>query len=159
MLFHVSIEADEPRRVAGVLAEIMGGIATPFPPVIDGSWVAHAGDDRNTLVEVYPRGTELHRAADGVIGLPAHRSRHNPTHFALATSLGEDAVKALAAREGWHAETFSRDGLFHVIELWIEGSQMIELLPPEFQAEYLESLNIDRWRAMLSGHPAMAEAA
>ncbi|MGF7147055.1 hypothetical protein FHS96_000664 [Sphingomonas zeicaulis] len=159
MLFHVSIEADEPRRVAGVLAEVMGGIATPFPPVIDGSWVAHAGDDRNTLVEVYPRGTELHRADGGVMGLPAHRSRHNPTHFALATALDEDAVKALAAREGWHAETFSRDGLFHVIELWIEGSQMIELLTPEFQAEYLESLSIDRWRAMLSGHPAMAEAA
>ena len=59
MLFHLSIDADEPRHVAEVLAEIMGGEALPFPSVIEGSWVALSGDARGTLIEVYPRGTEL----------------------------------------------------------------------------------------------------
>lgn len=158
-MFHVSIEADEPRRVAHVLAELMGGIATPFPPVTQGSWMAHGGDARNSLIEVYPRGTELHRGADGAVGLASARRRHNPTHFALATTLDEAAVKAIGAREGWHAETFSREGLFHVVELWIEGCQMIELLTPEMQAEYLDSLSIERWRAMFADHPEMAMAA
>ena len=56
MIFHVSIDADDPRHVAEVLAELWGGRAVPFPPVLKGSWVALAGDDRNTTVEIYPRG-------------------------------------------------------------------------------------------------------
>ena len=63
MLFHLSIDADDPRHVAHVLAEYWGGVAMPFPPVIEGSWVAFAGDDRGTIVEVYPRGTEVHESA------------------------------------------------------------------------------------------------
>ncbi len=60
MLFHLSIAADDPQHVAGFFAEIWGGEALPFPAVIDGSWAALAGDDRGTMIEVYPRGTEIH---------------------------------------------------------------------------------------------------
>ncbi|HVJ03643.1 MAG TPA: hypothetical protein VM662_15800, partial [Sphingomonas sp.] len=96
MLFHVSIDADDPRHVAEVIAELWGGIATPFPPVIEGSWIAMAGDDRNTAVEVYPRGTELVEAAGdadahGRIGA---NGRHSSTHFAMATALGVEQVLA-----------------------------------------------------------------
>ena len=35
MLFHISIDADDPRRVAEVLAELWGGRAFPFPAVIE----------------------------------------------------------------------------------------------------------------------------
>ena len=59
MLFHLSIDADDPRNVANVIAELWGGHAFPFPPVLTGSWVAMAGDDRGTTVEVYPRGAEI----------------------------------------------------------------------------------------------------
>lgn len=34
MLFHLSIDADDPRHVAEVIAELWGGVATPFPPVV-----------------------------------------------------------------------------------------------------------------------------
>ena len=33
MLFHVSIEVDDPQHVATVVAELFGGEALPFPPV------------------------------------------------------------------------------------------------------------------------------
>ena len=60
MLFHLSIDARDPRHVANVIAELFGsGKAAPFPPVAEGSWVALALDERNTTVEVYPRGTVL----------------------------------------------------------------------------------------------------
>jgi len=66
MIFHISIEADDPERTARMMAEIWRGKAYPFPPVGKGSWVAMAGDERNSTVEVYPRGTELHEAAGDV---------------------------------------------------------------------------------------------
>ncbi len=48
MLFHVSIDADDPKHVAAVFAELWNGRAVPFPPVAEGSWMALAGDERIT---------------------------------------------------------------------------------------------------------------
>lgn len=152
MLFHVSIDADDPRHVAEVIAELWGGIATPFPPVIEGSWIAMAGDDRNTAVEVYPRGTELVEAAGdadahGRIGA---NGRHSSTHFAMATTLGVEQVLAIAKREGWPAKYRKRGGAFGVLELWIERSRMIEVLPPEMQAEYRATMTVEGWKGFLA---------
>ena len=161
MLFHVSIEADEPFRVASVFAEIWGGAAMPFPPVAEGSWVAFAGDERATIIEVYPRGTELHQSEEGAVGLAGSPRRHNATHFAMATALDADAILAIAAREGWAAKYCSRGGKFGLIEMWVEGSQMVEILPPEMQAEYLDAITIENWTRMLeAGRPRpLADAA
>lgn len=141
MLFHLSFEADNPQRTAQAFAELWGGVAHPFPPVATGSWMAMAGDDRGTGIEVYPRGTEL-RPADGdddatsVQGTPR---RFGATHAAVGTPLSTEAVMAIAEREGWPAKICFRGGSFHVIELWIDGCQMMELLTPEMQREYLEA--------------------
>jgi hypothetical protein len=138
MIFHVSIDADDPRHVAEVLAELWGGKAVPFPPVLKGGWVALAGDDRNTTVEIYPRGAELFETegdadAHGVVGSPDRRSA---THFAMATALPAERVFEIARREGWPVKYRKRAGVFGVIELWVEGCRLIELLTPEMQAEY-----------------------
>jgi hypothetical protein len=161
MIFHVSIDADDPRHVAEVFAELWGGIATPFPPVARGSWVAMAGDDRNTTIEVYPRGTELVETegdadAHSVAGAPDRRSA---THLAIATDRTPEAVHAIAEREGWPAKYRKRGGAFGVIELWVEGSRLIEVLTPAMQQEYLDRLTIAGWQAMLaSGRPAQPVA-
>jgi hypothetical protein len=47
---------------------------------------------------------------------------------------------AIATREGWPAKYRKRGGLFGVVELWIEGRQMIEVLTPEMQSEYLSAM-------------------
>lgn len=159
MLFHVSTDAENPQQVAEVLAKMMGGKATPFPPVAEGSWVAHAGDDRNTLVEVYPRGTRLHQSPDGAVGLPGTPDPHGPIHFALGTQMSEVEIHALAMENGWPVETHSRGGKFRVIEVWIEGTRLAELLTPEMQQEYLETVRLDRWEAMLAEGAPMAAAA
>jgi len=36
-----------------------------------------------------------------------------------------------------------------VLELWVEGSRLIEVLTPEMQAEYAEALKLENWRGML----------
>ena len=154
MLFHLSTDAEDPQRVATVLAEIMGGKATPFPPVAEGSWVAHANDATNTLVEVYPAGTLLVEGPDGTVGLPGPSRQRSAVHFALGTSLSRDQVYAIAAREGWPVETYSRGGMFRVIELWIEGARLAEILTEEMQQEYLDSVRLDRWEQALAQGPA-----
>ena len=154
MLFHLSTDAEDPQRVATVLAEIMGGKATPFPPVAEGSWVAHANDATNTLVEVYPAGTRLVEGPDGTVGLPGPARQRSAVHFALGTRLSRDQVYAIAAREGWPVETYSRGGMFRVIELWIEGARLAEILTEEMQQEYLDAVRLDRWEQALAEGPA-----
>jgi hypothetical protein len=150
MLFHVSIEADDPRKVAEALAEMMGGEALPFPAVIDGSWVAFAGDDKGTMIEVYPRGTEIHPTPEGAAGmLNAHR-RHNATHMAIGTQLNAELVFAICKREGWEANYFRRGGAFGLIEIFVEGCQMVEVLTPEMQQEYVDVVSIANWKRMLA---------
>jgi hypothetical protein len=143
MLFHMSIAAENPKHVAGVLAELWQGEARPFPPVSDDGWVALAGDERGTLIEVYPHGTVL-REGDGDVdayGDPSGTDRFSASHGAIATRLDRQRVLAIAEREGWPAKYRKRGGLFGVVELWIEGRQMMEVLTPEMQAEYLAAMS------------------
>jgi hypothetical protein len=142
MLFHMSIAAEDPGHVAAVIAELWKGEARPFPPVSDNSWIALAGDERGTAIEVYPQGTVL-RESDGdadARGDLSGSDRFTATHGAIATELDQDRVLAIAHREGWPAKYRKRGGLFGVIELWIEGRQMMEVLTPGMQSEYLSAM-------------------
>ena len=151
MLFHISIAAKRPKQAARLVAELWGGRAYPFPPVAEGSWIAMAGDDRGSAIEVYPLGTELHESGDdspvrAVAGLP---TRNGPVHVAIATDLDVDSVKRIAERFGAPAKVCAR-GPFHVIEVWVEGCFMIEVLTPEMQAEYLANLHFEGYERFLA---------
>lgn len=152
MLFHISIAAERPKQAARLIAELWGGRAFPFPPVADGSWIAMAGDDRGSAVEIYPLGTELHEGPgeSPVRPLAGRVARNGPVHVAIATELGVEEVKTIAKRYGAPAKVCSR-GPFHVIELWVEGCFMIEVLTPQMQAEYLSSMNVAGYERFLAG--------
>jgi hypothetical protein len=81
--------------------------------------------------------------------------RHGPFHAAIATQLSVEEVKAIGARYGADTKVLSR-GPFHVIEYWVEDSFMFEVLPPEFQQEYLANVTIPGWEAMLKARGAQA---
>ena len=159
MLFHLSIEADEPFRVASVLAEIWGGVAMPFPPVAEGSWVAFTGSDDGSIIEVYPRGTELREGDEGGVGIASEPRRHSATHFAMSTNLSEERVLSIMRREGWKAERCNRAGKFDLIEVWIEGCQMVEILTPAMQRQYLDAVTIGNWQQMLNSASPLKKAA
>jgi hypothetical protein len=153
MLFHVSIAADDPRHVAGVFAEIMGGEAATFPFIGEGSWVAIAGDDRGTILEVYPRGIEMHPTPgphEDAVGVMGPKVRFNPTHIAIATRASREAIFAIGYREGWPVKHCRRGGKFDVIELWVEGCQLVEVLTGAMQAEYIDAVRIENWQAMVA---------
>ena len=136
MIHHLSIAARDPQHVAGVLAELMGGVAVPFPPN-PGSFFALQRDEHGSGVEVHPAGTELRPGGGHGAGF-AKRAAHGfgPTHFALSVGSPADTVEAIARREGWQCYRCDR-GPFHVIEVWLENESMVEVLPPEYAAEYL----------------------
>jgi hypothetical protein len=159
MLFHISIGAERPKQAARLVAELWRGRAYPFPPVADGSWIAMAGDSRGSAIEVYPLGTELHQG-DGesaVRCLEGRLARNGPVHVAIATELDVEAVKAIARRFGAPAKVCAR-GPFDVIELWVEGSFMIEVLTPDMQAEYLANMHVAGYERFLAA-TEFAEAA
>jgi len=138
MIHHLSIAARDPKHAAEVLAEIMGGKAVPFPPN-PGSFFALQLDDHGSGVEVYPAGTELQPAGEeggSFVRKPQEGRGFGATHFALSVAADEGKVKQIAERAGWHCVTCSR-GPFHVIEVWVENDTMVEVLPPDFAAEYL----------------------
>ena len=115
--------------------------------------MALSGDDRGTTIEVYPRGTEIHEVPgdNDAIGVRVAPRRHNATHFAMATKLDQDEVLAIAKREGWPAKYRKRGGVFGVIEIFVEGCQMIEVLTEEMQREYVEAVTIPNWMTMVQG--------
>lgn len=148
MIFHASVPADEPERVARVMAEIWQGEAFPFPPW-PGAFVAVAGDDRGTTLEVYPRA---HTIAPGEGGEGA-RPLIDPTvgrfgcfHLATATDRTAEDILAIGAREGWRAVRCRRGGLFEVIELWIENALLVEVMTADMQADYRAAATLEGWR-------------
>lgn len=161
MIFHTSIPADEPERVAKVLAEIWKGEALPFPPW-PGAFVAMAGDARNTTAEVYPRGQVIAPGEGEAMAHPQADpapSRLSGFHMAIATERTVEEILAIGAREGWRAVRCNRGGVFDVIELWIENVLMVEVLTAEMQADYLAGVTIDGWKRRLSQRPPGAPAA
>ena len=153
MIHHLSIAARDPKHVAGVLAEFMGGKAVPFPPN-PGSFFALQLDEHGSGVEVYPAGTELQPGGSDGAGFakkPEARG-FGPTHFALSVAAQADAVEAIARREGWQCYRCNR-GPFHVIEVWVENESMVEILPPEYAAEYLAWTRPDRIATAMANAP------
>ncbi|HEY8521053.1 MAG TPA: hypothetical protein VIN61_13300 [Gammaproteobacteria bacterium] len=149
MLFHASIPADEPERVARFIAALWRGRAYPFPPY-PGAYVACAGDERGTLIDVVPRSLE-HVPAPGCFAVRtnAAASDYSAAHLAIGTPLGADEILELAAREGWLAQRSDRGGLFGVVEVWIENKFLLELLPEKERRRYIEMLGPARVDASL----------
>lgn len=148
MIFHASIGADNPEHVAGVLARIWKGEAFRFPPW-PGAFVAMAGDERGSTIEVYPRSNAIGPGEKDEMCKPhqeAAASRYSPFHLAIASELGAEEIMAIGAQEGWRAVRCARGGIFEVIELWIENAQMIEVLTPDMQRAYKAGVNLNTWR-------------
>jgi hypothetical protein len=149
MIHHLSIAARDPKHAAGVLAELMGGVAVPFPPN-PGSFFALQLDEHGSGVEVYPAGTELQPGGTNGGGFVKREARgYGATHFALSVATEADKVEAIAVREGWQCFRCNR-GPFHVIEVWIENESMVEILPPEFAREYLAFTRPDKVAAAMA---------
>ena len=153
MINHISIAVNDPQRVANVLAEIWDGMVFPFPPA-PGSYFVIANDGRGTAVEITPAGTVLIPGK----GLPDENDTQSPTeeyeaqfvqselkpqyvatHLNINTRQSIEEIREIARREGWRVLVCNRgEGLFQLIEVWVENSFMLEVMTPEQTARYVE---------------------
>ena len=160
MLFHASIPARDPARVAAVLAEMWQGSAYPFP-AFPNAYIVLAGDDRGTAVEIQPAGQALCPGEREVASARIDDGeRPSETHLAIGVPCSEADLHRIATREGWHSLTCSRgEGFFRVVEIWVENRFLIEALTPEMQAEYRTFMTRENWDAFLQGGMLAADAA
>jgi hypothetical protein len=151
---HASIPADDPRRAAEVLAEILGGEAMPFPPAGPDAWMAWSGDGQIDL-EISRRGlavtygeTEGEWRPDGVT------RRLSEVHLAIAVDRPAAEVIAIAERAGWPARHCDRGGVFQLTEVWVEGVFMIEMLDPAQTAHYRKVVTAANLKRILAERAA-----
>ena len=142
MIFHASIPANEPERVARVIAELWKGQTVPFPP-IPGTWMAFSGDARGSEIEVSPRNIAFIPGANEI----AYRDQpetpqHSSAHLLIASVLDADEILAIAQREGWTARKCRRGAPgamgFDLIEFWVENVFMLEVATAESSRQYLD---------------------
>ncbi len=77
--------------------------------------------------------------------------------ISLLTASRPPPTRSSRSREkaGWQCYDCNR-GPFHVIEVWVENNTMVEILPPEYAAEYLAFTNRDKIVASMAAGGASA---
>ncbi|HAA31753.1 MAG TPA: hypothetical protein DCE56_33730 [Cyanobacteria bacterium UBA8553] len=139
MIRHISIDAHNPLRVASVLAEIWNGKAYHF--FHPGSYTVMPYDSYGTAVVVFPFGTVLVPGADTQSAqlLQAASTDLVAVHAAISVPTTVQQISQIGQREGWRVLTREEgDGAFRLVEFWLENRVLFELLPPEFEPQYLQ---------------------
>jgi hypothetical protein len=139
MLFHISFCARNPTRVAAALAKILGAtvVKSPSPPFNPGALFVCCGDDRGTMISLEPWGVEYEPGPDQMTAMPSGRAtpQHNAFHGLFMAAVPKEQILEIAAQEGWPAGQVP-NGPFDVINVWLEGSQLIEFTTPELYPAY-----------------------
>jgi len=113
MIHHISIEADDPMKVATVLAALMGGKAREGFP-FEHSCAAFSGDQYGTMIECWQRGkvVAIPQAGPGKfeISESASLQEHQSFHTALSVPLDDHQIMAIAEKAGWETAVGRRSG-------------------------------------------------
>lgn len=140
MLYHLSFNVQEPERVARVLAEILGAtvVRAPSPPFNEGAIFVCCGDERGTMVSLEPWGVAYEPGPGARTDMPTGRDPRatSAVHGLFLASVPQDQIEAIAARESWPCGLCD-NGPFKVINLWLEGRQLLEFTTPELLPAYL----------------------
>lgn len=164
MIAHVSIPARDPLATALLLARLIDGEAFQFP-VVERAWIAVARDGSGLAVEVYPDKLAHHPGVGAVdpavqpqgpqalpwedqIYADGAQLRPSAFHFAMAVPRREDEIVELARQAGLRAIGCDRGGVFRVVELWLDNTILVELLPPQEVSRYRAFMNPEACAAM-----------
>jgi hypothetical protein len=153
MIHHISIDARNPLRVASVLAEILNAKAYQF--LVPGSYTVMPFDKYGTAIVVFQQGNVWTQDIDEKPAQVIQSTSPDlvAVHAAISVPTSQKQIEEIARREGWHVLTRKQgDAPFSVIEFWVENRILFEFLPPEFETQYLQSMQPNVLEPIL-GHP------
>jgi len=150
-LIHASIPADDPKFVAEVLAQMMGGEALPFPPAGPHGRMAWSGDG-NVSLEIIPRGNLVHHGPEEGEWRPvSNPQRLTEVHLAIGVDRPAAEIIAIAEKAGWPARVCARgNGFFELVEVWVESAFMIEMFDPAQTAHYERVVTVENLKKYLT---------
>ena len=138
-IHHVSIPAQDPARVAHVLAELLAAhvVSIPHP---NGTLLVHAGDSDGTAIEIWPANLRFDAAAHDLAPSDLPFPEAWPHHcFVTSEACDTQTILAVFAREGWRAEHVHNGppgAGFGLVRGWIENQTAIELGGSEMRGQY-----------------------
>ncbi len=143
MLHHVSIAAQNPLRVATVLAELIGGSVHAFAGPLPGAYSILTSDPHGSGLEVYPDGTVCKPGeAESMLSMPIEApAAFSPTHILMSVKVDRAGIERIGAREGWRTRHFwrgPRNGpkVFELYEFWVENRTLLELVTEDMVPAY-----------------------
>lgn len=141
MIHHISIDAHNPLQVARVLAEIMNGKVYKF--LVPGSYLVMPFDNYGTHIVVFKEGDVWVPGADTEAAkiLPTTPINFVSTHAAISVPTNQQQIERIGQRQGWRVLTRNQgDAPFSAIEFWVENRLLFEFFPPEFETQYLQTM-------------------
>ncbi|WP_299615869.1 hypothetical protein [uncultured Tateyamaria sp.] len=155
-LAHLSIDAQNPQHIAGILAQIMAGTAMPFPPC-PGAFVAFDHADDGIGIEVYPLGTQVQRGPDQIAFVQGPKdTASQASHVCLTSPLTQQELLDIGTQNGWTARVCNR-GPFKCVEIWLEDRVLVEALDPDMAEDYHRNMTAAQWRAMFGLPPGKGD--
>ena len=148
MIAHVSMPADDCAHVATVLAQMLDGGALRFPPGGPNAWNCWSRTNEFQIV-VTPRGQVMVEGPQEQIWVSrktVSNDRACESHFAMAVERSAAEIVALAQAAGWRARICNRGGMFDLVEVWVEGCYLVEVLDPAQLADYRRSMTTENWK-------------
>lgn len=149
MIHHLSIDARDPLRVAGVLAEIWKGKVYKF--LIPGSYLVMPFDNYGTHIVVFKSGDVWTPGADTESAkvCPTAPTDFVSAHVAISVPIEHQQIERIGKREGWRVLTRNQGNgnPFSAVEFWVENRFLLEFFSPEFTPQYLQAMqpeSIDR---------------
>jgi hypothetical protein len=140
VIHHWTFSADDPKHVAAVLAEIVGGhvIEPPRPPYgADSIWVC-LFDEHGTMLEIARTGTVWvpHETAPAAEGDSEDKiPQYSYNHAFLGSPLSFDRIAEICSAQGWRTVVF--DDFIKMIAVWVENKTYLEFCPDEDLGLYL----------------------
>lgn len=160
MLFHVSFCARNPSRVAAALAKILGAevVRAPSPPFTDGALFVCCGDDRGTMIALEPWGVVYKPGPHNMTAMTKGDAspEHNAFHALFLSAVSKERIFEIAAAEGWPAAQVP-NGPFDVINVWLEGTQLIEFTTPELYPAYKATFDREGIATLDAGNRALEQ--
>jgi hypothetical protein len=142
MIHHISIDAQDPFRVASVLAEIWNGKVYKF--LIPGSALVIPFDDCGTHIVVLQRGDVWSPGTEAEAAKirQADTSQLASAHAAISVPIDCEHIEQIGQREGWRVLIRHKGPTvpFSAVEFWVENRVLIELFTSDFLPEYLQTM-------------------